>query len=484
MFDPRDALKKFFESAGIKYSEDESEVVAPESKPLVEPKPKVDAAPIDTELRDAQDKASVGRKMGAFGSAVTKALRGSDAAENAIIGRFGGSITPSVDNSSIWDRYSDEANQGVADLMSRRKSEAEMVGKREAAAKKALMEDPNSGAAIAFRGFIGSQLSPETAKYLEGKSLAQIHELAPYLDDAMKHFTEGQIAGVKSDQAAKAAAAKAEKDALEAKYRDGRDIVKDKQWAQGEAGKDRRAKAIAAAKAAGKAPPPMVTSIDDVPAELRGTVTAVIEGRAKAPDPGSRFGQTVLNYVTQIDPAFDSTNYGTYGAVKKQVATSKDLVAANTAKTHLALARAHIPENFDAQSINKVKQVFMNKTGSDKLTPFEMDVKIAADELAKAYGNDSEAGRSTIEHLLEPTQSRAQLSARLLEAERLLAGKIETMQKQIDKVAPKGKSGMRLDDGPAHEGGPVSMKFPDGSVHEISPDKIEAAKKKGGVLSE
>jgi hypothetical protein len=123
---------------------------------------------------------------------------------------------------------------------------------------------------------------------------------------------------------------------------------------------------------------------------------------------------------------------------------SDEVVALNTAYSHIKRARANVPDNFDAQAANRVRQAWLTGSGADTLTPFETDVKIAADELAKAYGNNSEAGRATVEKLLAPNQSRKQLESRLDEIDELLAGKLGSYQHQFERVAPKGASEFKV----------------------------------------
>ena len=176
----------------------------------------------------------------------------------------------------------------------------------------------------------------------------------------------------------------------------------------------------------------------------REVVRAIVEGRAPAPAPGSKTGGRVMSLVTQIDPSFDSSKYGAYAGVREKLSKSDEVVALNTAYGHVSRAKANIPENFDTQTLNRIKRAWQTGSGSDTLTPFETDVKIAADELAKAYGNNSEAGRSTIEHLLEPGQSKAQLQSRLAEVEELLSSKLGSYQHQFDRVAPKGAASFRV----------------------------------------
>ena len=80
--------------------------------------------------------------------------------------------------------------------------------------------------------------------------------------------------------------------------------------------------------------------------------------------------------------------------------------------------------------------------------------------------------RQEVEHLLSAAQSPAQLRSALDEVDHLLATKQAQWGEQLKAVSPKSHSA------PAT---PVRMKFPDGSEHDVSPEKLEKAKLKGGV---
>ncbi len=185
-------------------------------------------------------------------------------------------------------------------------------------------------------------------------------------------------------------------------------------------------------------PMPKEGDIDSVPEDMRETVRAIGEKRAKPPDPGSRFGQKVLGYVLAVYPHLDTTEFGAYRAAKDKLAVNTELQALETARNHLRRARGNIPDNMDSPTANKIRQAILTGVGADTLTPFETDVKVAADELAHAYGNNSETGRATIEHLLAPNQSKPQLEARLNEAEELLTGKMGGLTHSVTRFNVPG----------------------------------------------
>lgn len=365
------------------------------------------SAPVDTELRDLQAKGASDRRYGEIGKAVTAFTERPDPLTNFFQQKAG--VRPvQPPHNAMWDNAGAEADKGIEDLQARRKSDSDMAASRE-------KSDPNSSTANTYRTVL-LKFAPDLADKLASATPAQMEKIAPWLESYAKdQKTTPPKPGDPLEQA------KLDETIRHNKATEG---IGDKRATKGQHGP-------ASPVVAGK-----IDSIAD-PSE-RETVRAIVEGRAPAPAPGSKFGQHIMGLVAQVSPDFDSTRYGAYKDVKEKLAKSDEVVALNTAYSHVSRAKANIPDNFDAQSINRIKQAVATGAGSDKLTPFETDVKIAADELAKAYGNNSEAGRQTIEHLLAPAQSKAQLEARLAEVEELLAGKLGSYQHQYERVAPKG----------------------------------------------
>lgn len=205
-----------------------------------------------------------------------------------------------------------------------------------------------------------------------------------------------------------------------------------------------------------------------VPEDMRETVKAIVEGRAKAPDPGTRFGSQVLNYVTRVDPDFDSTKYGAYKKATEEQATAKDMVAVDVAREHLKTARSLIPKNVDLPWVNRFKQQLASGTGDPEFTRFMVAATVAAHETARAYGVDDQQGKEEMIHLLSSVQSPQQLTSAFDTFEELMAGKQKGRQRQIERLAPK-----------AHT---VKVKFPNGRVVEVPRSDLEEAKTKhGGV---
>lgn len=219
-----------------------------------------------------------------------------------------------------------------------------------------------------------------------------------------------------------------------------------------------------------KGPPPHIKAGDysGVPEELHETVKAIVEGRAPAPSPGSRFGAQVLNYVTRIDPSFDSTRYGAYKKVTEEQATAKDMVAVDVAREHLKTARSLIPKNVDLPWLNRFKQQLASGTGDPEFTRFMVAATVAAHETARAYGVDDQQGKEEMIHLLSSVQSPKQLESAFDTFEELMAGKQKGRERQRERYAPK-----------AHA---VKVKFPNGRVVDVPRSDLEEAKAKhGGV---
>lgn len=188
------------------------------------------------------------------------------------------------------------------------------------------------------------------------------------------------------------------------------------------------------------APAKPVHSLDDItdPGD-RAKVQAIGEGRADMTIAGLKDRGRIAGLVAQVYPDFDQTKFGAYKSVVQHQATDKDIVAAATAQEHIKQARAHIPQNFDAPVLNRLRKAILSGSGSPEMTPFEVDVKVAADEYAKALGNNAQSGREEVESLIASAQSPQQLAVALDEIDHLLATKQAQWGEQLKKVAPGAK---------------------------------------------
>lgn len=187
------------------------------------------------------------------------------------------------------------------------------------------------------------------------------------------------------------------------------------------------------------APAKPVHGLADIPDPGdRAKVQAIGEGRADITIAGLKDRGRIASLVVQAYPDFDQTKFGAYKSVVQHQATDKDIVAAATAQEHIKQARAHIPANYGPTMLNRIRQAVLSGSGSPEMTPFEVDVKVAADEYAKALGNNAQSGRQEVEHLIAAAQSPEQLATALDEIDHLLATKQDQWKQQLQKVAPKG----------------------------------------------
>lgn len=187
------------------------------------------------------------------------------------------------------------------------------------------------------------------------------------------------------------------------------------------------------------APAKEVHSIADIPDPGdKAAVRAILDGQDAAEKYGRKEGPRLLKLARQIDPNFDSTKAGVYRHVAEQLSTDKSIGAARTAADHLARAKANIPENYDANMLNRIANNVTKGAGGTGLTGFEADVAVAAAELATAYGENAEAGKEELRKLLDPNQSKAQLHHSIDELEHLMEARIQSKRDQFMSAAPKG----------------------------------------------
>ncbi len=122
----------------------------------------------------------------------------------------------------------------------------------------------------------------------------------------------------------------------------------------------------------------------------------------------------------------------------KKTAGDASITNAVTAKKHFTRAMENIPENLDTQGLNRIKNYLATGSGSDQLTQFETDVAIGAGELSKGLGENAEAGKELVRHLLSENQSKAQIKKRLNELIYLQDEALQTKREKVQSNAPKG----------------------------------------------
>lgn len=181
--------------------------------------------------------------------------------------------------------------------------------------------------------------------------------------------------------------------------------------------------------------------IDTVPerrAGYRNLVKAIAEGKEEAPRAGGKFGAELLSDVLAFNPNFDRTKFGVYADTAKKTASDATITNAITAKKHFERAMANVPDNFDANSVNRIANAIKTGTGSAGMTQFETDVAIGAGELSKGLGENAEAGKELVRHMLSPNQSKEQLQTRLKELIYLQDEALDTKRTRFESAAPKG----------------------------------------------
>lgn len=170
----------------------------------------------------------------------------------------------------------------------------------------------------------------------------------------------------------------------------------------------------------------------------RAKVQAIVDGRADLSSVGRKDQGRIAGLVMQIDPNYDQTKFGAYKGERDRLTHDPEVVAANTALDHIERTKANIPDNFDSPTLNRIRNAVLFNTGSDKLSAFETDVRVMSDEIAKAYGANTEGGRQAQESLFSGVRSKADLIKRLNEQEGLLKTRLHSKEQQFEASAPKG----------------------------------------------
>ena len=191
-------------------------------------------------------------------------------------------------------------------------------------------------------------------------------------------------------------------------------------------------------KAGGGGPAPKFKAgdLNSVPEVDRPSVLSLLEGRSGINQYPAKDRTRLMRAANAIDPAWDTTRFGSYKKVAEGQATDKSKLAIDVASHHLDEAERLIPDNFDTKALNQVRNAFFNNSGTDNLTAFQIAMLSSAHEIAKTLGVDDASGKAMIEHLFDPNQSKDQLKARIAEARHLMEGKTQGFARQRDLVAP------------------------------------------------
>ncbi len=395
------------------------------TKPLGAPPMPAPAPQEDTELRGLQDKAASDRRMGEFGKSVT-AFTERPTHELDAIQQLGG-VTPSRrGHNPLWDNAGAEGEQAIADLQARRKSEGEMAAGAASKANAADRKDPNSSTAQTYRAVL-LKFAPDLAEKLAGANAEQMEKIAPWLESYAKNSKppapahpqhEDPLGQPKLDETIR------HNKAMETRP-------------HGQHGQPAQRTPVTKGS---------LESIAD-PGE-RETVRAIVEGRAAAPAPGSKFGQHIMGLVAQIDPNFDSSKFGAYQHARTEQSTNNTINAAKAVTHHMELLEQSIAElpddTFDSPRLNKMGQALHSAIGSEKYTDMQTKAKIVGAELAQALGEKDVEGRAMVQHLVRPEQTKKQWAVSLPALKALRDEKLGVYAETLGKLGPQkigGESG-------------------------------------------
>ena len=181
-----------------------------------------------------------------------------------------------------------------------------------------------------------------------------------------------------------------------------------------------------------------------VPANIRPTVMAVMEGRQSPPGSFALkqpYWQNVMNQVYALDPQWNEQR----AQLRKSYTVgtqSKEINAINTAMGHVGVMGDAIDalNNGDVRLLNAVANRLGVETGNTPVTTFKTIVNRVGPEIAKAYiGAGGSAGeRGTDQKDFDPNLSPQQLKANVAITSQLLRSKISSLQNQWDQNAAPG----------------------------------------------
>jgi hypothetical protein len=196
-----------------------------------------------------------------------------------------------------------------------------------------------------------------------------------------------------------------------------------------------------AAAAAGKTGGDLISS---VPATIRPTVTAVLEGRQSPPGSfalKTPYWQNVMNNVYALDPQWNEQR----AQLRKAYTVgpqSKEINAINTAVGHVGVMNDAIDalNNGDVKVLNAIGNRLGVETGQDPVTTFNTIVHRVGPEIAKAYiGAGGSAGeRGSDEKDFDPSLGPKQLRSNVGITAELLRSKISSLANQWDENKSQG----------------------------------------------
>lgn len=399
-----------------------------------QPKAPRKPAPVDTELRAAQDEADKRKSLAGVGQAVTDFTERPTNFLDYAMRLGGGGVSAPPAKSKMWKDYEEEGTQALEDLKARRAGDASLRAEQQKADANDEDDNPESGKSQLLRATL-SKYSPDIATSLVGKSF---REMSPIAGPELAKMIEAQAASEREKN--KAPPLPKPGDPL-AQAKLDEEIRHHKADESRPHGKPAAAKPAAPAAPAGGGQ----LKLEDIadPGE-RAMVQGIVEGRAAAPAPGSKYGQHILALAMRVDPKLDTTKFQTYQHARSQQSTSQQVTSAKAVRHHMDLLKTAVdslPEGMvDTPLANRVAQGMAGATGSDKYTEMQTEAKIVGAELGKALGEGDAAGREMVQHLVDPSQTKAQWAKSIPALEKLRDEMLGVYEETISDLGPT-KSG-------------------------------------------
>jgi hypothetical protein len=170
---------------------------------------------------------------------------------------------------------------------------------------------------------------------------------------------------------------------------------------------------------------------------------AIAEGRA-APIPLSsraKGAQETMARVMQINPDYDAKDYGTKATAEKYWATGKggqQVNSVNTAFSHLGNLQeaGKALQNGGAPAWNAFANRVATEAGMPAPTNFEAQKEVVSDEVVKAMvgaGGGTLEDRSAVKSIFSNAKTPDQMQGAMESVRKLMAGKLEAMDRQYTK---------------------------------------------------
>jgi hypothetical protein len=380
--------------------------------------------------------------------------------QSALLGQAGDTIASAFqskgargDGGEFWKNFAAEGDRKIGDLKMRRNAE-------EAAAK----SDPNSPVSQMSRDFLASRF-PDLAEKMTGKSAADL-ENVPVLKQILESenvATKAKVAAdIQAQRAEAAAAAKAAELAAEAE-------------------------GLKSSLPALYGPQLKTLGIDlnsiatMGPTELKATLEAA--KRQKGAEEGleraktsSNIGESKAIRAEGRAEERKSTDEQRKSDAKQNVQTQEIRGFYTTMKKDLAELRNLVNQKGTFEALGS-----HNKQLEQRLD----DIAVT---MAKFVDPNSVARESEVagfrKQLFSPSLTMKNKTAQEVmdSFERIIEDRLKTAY-EVRGIQPPDVNNPNAGIAPkATAGGAVQMKFPDGSVHQVTSDKIDAAKKKGGQV--